>query len=132
MRSGIGSSLSRGHERSPLDAAVSTFHSLSKFPLLPCGAIAFVAGVALGMSDPAAAANLAVSYSATGELADPDGNTTPIDVQNTASDSTAGKSRSVSLKLDNKTITTDGRTVPWTQAHMCPPSAPLRQHGVFT
>ena len=101
-------SLLRGHERSPLDAAVSTFHSLSKFPLLPCGAIAFVAGVALGMSGPASAANLAVSYSATGELADPDGNTTPIDVQNTASDSTAGKSRSVSLKLDNKTITTDG------------------------
>jgi hypothetical protein len=104
----IGSSLSRGHERSSLYAAVSTFHSLSKFPLLPCGAIAFVAGVALGMSGPASAANLAVSYSATGELADPDGNTTPIDVQNTASDSTAGKSRSVSLKLDNKTITTDG------------------------
>ena len=71
MRSGIGSSLSRGHARSSPDAAVSTFHSLSKFPLLPCGAIAFVAGVALGMSGPAPAANLAVSYSSTGELADP-------------------------------------------------------------
>jgi hypothetical protein len=46
----IGSSLSRGHERSSPDATVSTFHSLSKFPLLPCGAIAFVAGVALGVT----------------------------------------------------------------------------------
>ena len=104
----IGSSPSRGHERSSPDATVSTFHALSKFPLLPCGAIAFVAGVALGMSSPASAANLAVSYSVTGELADADSKVTPVDIQNTASDSTAGKSRSVSLKLNNKTFTTDG------------------------
>ena len=104
----IGRSLSRGHERFSLDAMVSTFHSLSKVPPRSCGAIAFVAAVALGMSGPASAANLAVSYSATGELADPDSNLTPIDVQNTASDSTAGKSRSVSLKLNNKTFSTVG------------------------
>jgi hypothetical protein len=104
----IGRSLSRGHDRSSLHAAVTTFYSLSKFPLLPCGAIAFLAGVALGMSGPASAAVLAVSYSATGEVDDPDSHRTPIDVQNTASDSTAGKSRSVSIQLNNKTFSTVG------------------------
>ena len=79
MRSGIGSSLLRGHERSPLDAAVSTFHSLSKFPLLPCGATAFVAGVALGMSGPRRRRAWLFPIALQGELADPDGNTTPID-----------------------------------------------------
>ncbi len=99
---------SRGHDRSSLYAAVSVLHALSKFALRLVGAIPFVALAAFGMSGPASAANLAVSYSATGEVDDADSHSTPINVRNTASDSTAGKSKSVSLTLDNKEIATDG------------------------
>ena len=63
----IGSSLSRGDERSSPDAAVSKLPS----PIALFGTILFVALALLGMSGPASAANLAVSYSATGEVADP-------------------------------------------------------------
>lgn len=72
------SSLSRGHERSSLDAAVSMRHSLSKFPIALLGAIPFVALAALGMSGPASAAVTYVttaSYSASGEVGEVDGTT---------------------------------------------------------
>jgi hypothetical protein len=110
------SPLSRGHDRSSLYAAVSVLHSFSKFPIALLGTILFVALAVLGMSGRALAAVTYVttaSYSASGEVSEVDGTTlnkTDIDVQNSASNSTSGKSSSVSLLLNNKQATVGGAT----------------------
>src|SRR3984957_21112674 len=108
----IGSSLSRGHERSSPDAAVSKLRS----PIALFGTILFVALALLGMSSPASAAVTyftTASYSAAGEVSEVDGTTlnkTDINVQNSVSNSTSGKSSSVSLLLNNKQATVGGAT----------------------
>ena len=109
----IGSSLSRGHERSP-DATLSTLHSVPKFPVALLGAIPFVALAVLGMSGPAVAAVTYVttaSYSAFGEVSEVDGTTlnkTDIHEQDSASASANGPSTSVSLALNNKQFSVGG------------------------
>jgi hypothetical protein len=106
----IGRSLSRGHERSSPDATVSTLRSLSKFSIALLGRILFVALVALGMSGPASAAVTAVSYSASGELNDPNFNITPFDIQNSSTNTTNNFSGRVSLVLNNKLFRVSGAT----------------------
>lgn len=110
----IGSSLSRGHERSSPDATVSTLHSLPKFPVGLVGAILLVAVVLLGMGGRALAAVTYVataSYSASGEVFEvvgTTGNKTDIHEQDSASVSTNGPSSSVLLALNNKQFSLGG------------------------
>ena len=109
----IGSSLSRGHERSP-GATLSTLHSVPKFPVALLGAIPFVALAVLGMGGRASAAVTYVttaSYSAFGEVSEVDGTTlnkTDIHEQDSASASANGPSTSVSLALNNKQFSVGG------------------------
>jgi hypothetical protein len=110
----IARSRSRGHERSSLDATVSTLHSLPKFPMRLVGAILLAAVVLLGMSGRALAAVTYVttaSYSAIGILFEVDGtkgNQTDIHEQDSASASANGPSTSVSLALNNKQFSVGG------------------------
>ena len=110
----IGRSLSRGHDRSSLYAAVSVLHALSKFPLRLVGAILLVAVVLLGMGGRAVAAVTyftTASYSASGEVSEVDGTTvnkTDIHEQDSASASANGPSTSVSLALNNKQFSVGG------------------------
>jgi hypothetical protein len=107
-----GRSLSRGHERSPHDAAASMLHPLSRFPAALLGTVLFVP--LLGMSNRALAAVTYVttaSYSASGELFEVDGaigNKTEIHEQNSTSVSANGPSTSVSLALSNKQFSLGG------------------------
>ena len=110
----IGRSLSRGHDRSSLYAAVSVLHALSKFPLRLVGAILLVAVVLLGMGGRAVAAVTyftTASYSASGEVSEVDGTTankTDIHEQDSASASANGPSSRVLLALNNKQFSVGG------------------------
>ena len=74
--------------------------------------------VALGMSGPASAAVTAVSYSASGELNDPNFNITPFDIQNSSTNTTNNFSGRVSLVLNNKLFRLAGRPLMRLQTRM--------------